>query len=663
MRESRKWLRLRIAIVMLLFFIVFVALVSRAFQLQILSGEVLKKIATQQHIQTLTTQPERGIITDRNGDKLAVSLLADSVCADPMKVVNKKEAAEKLSFVLKINPSLIKEKLSATRNFCWIARRISAEQAASIESLNLEGIFLVKEPKRFYPNGELAAHVLGVVGIDSVGLEGLEREYDKYIRGEPEKLVWARDAKGKRLYPRRENETGKERKGLSIVTTIDSKIQFLVETQLKQVVREKGARGGYVIVMDPNTGEILAMANEPTFDPNNITKSNTPYIKNKAISDCYDPGSTFKPFLVSAAIEEKVVSERDKVFCEFGNYAVADRVIREAQRKKYGYLTVREVLKYSSNIGSSKIAERLGKERFYNYIKKFGFGAKTGIDLPGEVSGLLRPYQRWSKVDLATIAFGQGVSVTGIQLVTALSAIANGGALMRPFVAKEIIDQDGRIVWENKPQMTRRVVSPATAKKIAGILTEVVSSDDGTGKKARIEKVEVAGKTGTAQKFDFSRHVYSSERVRTAFMGFFPVENPRVAMLVVLDEPKRDKWGGVASAPVFRAIGEQILTCYKTDITPDAFPQVEGKELVKLATGQTTSHSVPLVYERTSPALIEDTMPDFRGMTIREAILLGRAKNLEVRIVGTGWATHQEPAAGVPINDRRYCTVFFNMGQ
>ncbi|MCX7982472.1 MAG: transpeptidase family protein [Syntrophales bacterium] len=661
MRESRKWLRLRIAVVMAIFFVIFVALVSRAFQLQVLSGEVLKKIASQQHIKTLTIQPERGIISDRNGEKLAVSLLADSVCADPMKVYNKKMAADKLAEILKMSPSLIKEKLSTTRNFCWIARRISPEQAGRIESLNLEGIFLVKEPKRFYPNGELAAHVLGVVGIDSVGLEGLERQYDKYISGEPERLVWARDAKGKRLYPRRENDSVSGKKGLNVVTTIDSKIQFLVETQLRQVVREKGAKGGYIIVMDPNTGEVLAMANEPTFDPNNITKSNIPFIKNKAISDCYDPGSTFKPFLVSAAMDEKVITEKDKVFCEYGNYAVADRIIREAQRKKYGYLTVREVLKYSSNIGSAKIAERLGKERFYNYIKKFGFGAKTGIDLPGEVAGLLRPYQRWSKVDLATIAFGQGVSVTGIQLITALSAIANGGSLMRPYVVKEIVDPNGKVVWENKPQVVRRVISQATARKIAGILMDVVSSDDGTGKKARIEKVEVAGKTGTAQKFDFSRHVYSSERVRTAFMGFFPVENPQVAMLVVLDEPKRDKWGGVASAPVFKAIGEQILTCFKTDINPEAFPQVEGKELIKLASAQVQSPSMHLINGSSTP--LEDTMPDFRGMTMREAIQLGRAKNLEVKIVGTGWATHQDPPPGVILKDKRYCTVFFSMGQ
>jgi len=269
------------------------------------------------------------------------------------------------------------------QNFCWIARRITPEEAARVAELDVDGLFLVKEPKRFYPNGELAAHVLGVVGLDAVGLEGLELHYNKYIQGKPQTLLWARDAKGKRLYPRVEKSLERGEQGLNLVTTIDSRIQYVVERKLKEVVREKGARGGYIIIMDPKTGEILAMANEPSFDPNSISKTDLDSIKNRAISDCYDPGSTFKPFLVSAALEERVVSEKDRVFCENGRYAVADRVINEAQHKRYGYLTVEEVLKYSSNIGSAKIAERLGRERFYSYIKKFGFGEKQGLICPG----------------------------------------------------------------------------------------------------------------------------------------------------------------------------------------------------------------------------------------------------------------------------------------
>lgn len=663
MREGRKWLRVRIFAVMGIFLIAFVALISRAFQLQILSGEVLKEIASRQHLKTLTTHPERGVIYDRNGEKLAISLLADSVCADPTKIADSTQAAQAIASVLQMNPGILKQKLSTNKNFCWIARRISPDQATRIEALNLEGVFLVKEPKRFYPNGEMASHILGVVGVDANGLEGLERQYDKYLRGQPEKLVWARDAKGKRLYPRKEEGSERETKGYNVVTTIDSKIQFLAENRLKEVVRDKGAKGGYIIVMDPKTGEILAMANEPSFDPNNISKTDLPLIKNRAISDCYDPGSTFKPFLVSAAIEEKVVSENDRVFCEYGNYTVADRIIREAQRKRYGYLTVRDVLKYSSNIGSAKIAERLGKDKFYSYIKKFGFGVKTGIDLPGEASGLLRPARQWSKVDLATIAFGQGISVTGIQLITALSSIANGGLLMRPFITKEITDRNGQVIMENKPEVVRKTISPQTAKRVSHILTEVVSSEDGTGKKARIEKVEVAGKTGTAQKFDFSRHVYSSERVRTSFMGFFPADNPRVAMLVVLDEPKRDKWGGVASAPVFKAIGEQILTCVRTDINPDVFAKIDGKELVKFASTQVLTQPANVVYQKEVSNLKEDRMPDFRGLTLREAIMLARSKNIEIKAVGNGWAIRQEPEPGKVLGEKRDCKVFFGMGE
>lgn len=661
MKEARKWLRMRIVVVMILFLVIFLALLTRAFQLQILSGEVLKELASRQHVSTLKTQPERGMITDRHGEKLAVSLLMDSLCADPLRIPDRLGTAKQIASVVNVDASVVAKKLSAAKNFCWIARRISPDEAAKIEALNLEGVFLVKEPKRFYPNGELAAHVLGVVGVDPVGLEGLELQYDKYIRGKSVTLVWARDAKGKRLYPRVDKGLNREEQGLNLVTTIDSRIQYMVETKLKEVVREKGAKGGYIIVMDPKTGEILALANEPSFDPNNIATKDLPFIKNRAVSDCYDPGSTFKPFLVSAAIEERVVGEKDRVFCENGHYVVADRVIREAQGKRYGYLSVEEVLKYSSNIGSAKIAERLGKERFYNYIKKFGFGSRTMIDLPGEVAGILRPYKQWTKVDLDTIAFGQGISITGIQLITALCSIANGGTLMRPFIVREIVDNEGNVRVENHPEVVRRVITAKTAKRMAQMLMGVVSAEDGTGKKARIENVSVAGKTGTAQKFDFSRHIYSSERVRTAFMGFSPVEDPRVAMLVVLDEPKRDKWGGMASAPVFKTIGEQLLTCFKMGIHPEAFARVEGKGII-----EPVAATVPVYTSGTFTHELEEVndneVPDFRGMTMREALMVGKSRNINIKVMGTGWAIRQEPEPGATLSAARTCTVYFHTG-
>ena len=432
-----------------------------------------------------------------------------------------------------------------------------------------------------------------------------------------------------------------------------------MESNLKAAVKAKGAKGGFAIVMDPRTGEILALANEMGFDPNTFSTVNPATGKNKAITDCFDPGSTFKPFLAAAALEEGVVKETDMFNCENGHYTVADRVIHEAQRKRHGILSFREILKYSSNIGSVKVAEKLGKEKFYQYIRNFGFGAKTGIDLPGEVSGLLRPVENWTRVDAATIAFGQGISVTAIQLITALSTIANQGVLMKPFVVRGLMDRKGKLVQAYHPTVVRRVVSPETAKKLTNIMTDVVGAEDGTGKHARIVNVAVAGKTGTSQKFDFARHVYSSERVKTSFMGFFPADDPQVAILVILDEPQRDRWGGVAAAPVFRDIGEQILTRFKTNIRDNPLPEEEkpGVDMkLKLA-----SASAPQAVQASMEE--DDTrIPDFRGMSIREVLRKSKEKGLDVQIIGSGWATEQKPAAGRSAPENRLCTVTFSLG-
>ena len=665
--ESRKWMKFRIAALLVFFLVLFIALASRAFQLQILSGKALKALAQKQHTQTLLLQPERGIIFDRNGEKMAATIMVDSVCADPSKIDNPGEVAGRLAAILQADSALLQKKLSGAKNFCWLARRIAPEQANLVQEMGVDGIFIVKEPKRYYPNGELAGHLIGFVGIDASGLEGLELRYDRYLKGAPEKLSWTRDAKGKRLYPRVERLETVQKEHYNLVLTIDNRIQHLVESHLKAAVKNKGAKGGFAIVMDPKTGEILALANELGFDPNRFSSVNPATGKNKAITDSFDPGSTFKPFLAAAALEEGVVKETDLFNCENGRFAIADRVFHEANRKRHGVLSVHDILKYSSNIGSIKIAEKLGKERFSQYIRKFGFGAKTGIDLPGEVSGLLRPVEKWTRVDAATVAFGQGISVTAIQLITALSSVANQGLLMKPFIVRGLMDRKGNLVQTYQPSAVRRVISPETAKRLTAILTDVVGMEDGTGKHARIVNVAVAGKTGTSQKFDFARRAYSSEKVKTSFMGFFPAEDPQIAILVVLDEPQRDRWGGVAAAPVFKNIGEQLLTCFKTNIREnpigDTLPQgvpegkpVSGDMKVRLA-------SVPAPpIDRSGTETDETAVPNFRGMTIREVVKKSKEKGIEVRVIGSGWAIAQQPAAGMPAPEDRLCTVTFGMG-
>jgi len=657
--DSKKWLKFRLASILAIFLILFIALLSRAFQLQVLSGEKLKRLADRQHMTTLSIHAERGMIYDRNGEKLAMSVMAESVCADPTRISDPAKVSREIAPLLKMDSSAVLKKISEPKSFCWLARKISSQQALMVEAANLEGIFLIKEPKRFYPNGPLAAHLIGFSGFDAEGLEGLERKYDRYLKGTPEKLTWARDAKGKKLFVHVEQDPSEKKGSTNLVLTVDSRIQYLVETHLKEAVLEKGAKGGVAIVMDPKTGEILAMANEKAFNPNNVNGLTSEAWRNRAIADSFDPGSTFKPFLVAAALEEKVVRESDRFYCENGHYQVANRVIREANHKKHGYLTVREIIKYSSNIGSAKIAEKLGREKFYAYITKFGFGSRTGIDLSGEAAGVLRPVKSWTRVDTTNIGFGQGISVTAIQLVTALSAIANGGVLMKPYIVRGFTDKNNQPVKMFAPEAVRRVISPETARRMAVMLTDVVGAEDGTGKRAHIVNVPVAGKTGTAQKFDFARGVYSSEKVRTSFIGFFPSDNPQVAILVMLDEPQRDKWGGVAAAPVFKNIGEQILNCFKTNIreTPAFEPQpVKGLHLV--------SAPAPLVKDVTvaeNGIDDESRVPDFKGLTIREALKMARSRSIELRVSGNGWATQQFPAPGSDLGEERLCKVVFEM--
>ena len=655
--DSKKWLKFRLASILAIFLILFIALLSRAFQLQVLSGEKLKKLAQRQHITTLPIHSERGMIYDRNGEKLAMSVLADSVCADPTRITDQAKVSRQIASILNLDQSAVFKKISEPKSFCWLARKISSQQAAQVEAADIEGVFLIKEPKRFYPNGHLAAHLIGFSGFDAEGLEGLEKKYDEYLKGTPEKLTWARDAKGKKLFLHVEHNSTAKNESANLVLTIDSRIQYLVETHLKEAVSNKGAKGGIAIVMDPKTGEILAMANEKGFNPNNIKGLTSESWRNRAIADSFDPGSTFKPFLVAAALEEKVVKESDGFYCENGYYTVANRVIREANRKRHGYLSVREILKYSSNIGSAKIAEKLGRDKYYAYIKNFGFGSKTGIDLSGEAAGVLRSAKGWTKVDTAAIAFGQGISVTAIQLISAMSAIANNGLLMKPFIVRGLTDKNNNPIKMYAPETVRQVVSPETAKRLTAMLTQVVGAEDGTGKNAHIVNVEVAGKTGTAQKFDFTRGVYSSERVRTSFIGFFPSDNPQVVILVILDEPQRDKWGGVAAAPVFKSIGEQILNCFKTNIreTPVFEPQ-------KTNDLQLVTADKALAADMIADQMDDDSrMPDFKGLTIREALKQAKARSIELQVSGSGWAVSQTPVPGSVLGDARLCKITFEM--
>ncbi len=652
--QSKKWLKFRVVTVLIFFAVLFIALVSRAFQLQILSGEALKAKAEKQHTRILKFQTERGHIFDRNGKVLAASLMVDSVYADPSRIKNRRKVSAKLSSILSINKKKINNNILKYKRFCWIARKISPEQSRRIKALNMGGVYLIKEPKRFYTNKGSAGHLLGFVGMDSNGLGGLELKYNKYLKGATRKVSWGKDARGHRFYMGSSSADKEEDGGCNLILTIDSRIQHIVELQLREATERAGAKGGIAIVMNPGTGEILAMANEPGFNPTVFTRYSDEMRKNKVVADCFDPGSIFKPFVVAAALEEEVIEDGDEINCENGAYLVGNKIIHDAQREKYDHLTVREILKHSSNIGSVKVAERLGKEKFYQYVRKFGFGSRTGINLPGEASGILRKPQYWTDVDFATMSFGQGVSVTAIQMITAMSAIANQGVLMKPYVVRGLVDKKGRVIKEFTPTVVGKVISPLTAQRVTSFLTDVVGDEDGTGKNARIVNVSVAGKTGTSQKFDFDAGRYSLDKVQASFIGFFPAENPQIIILVVLDEPETKRWGGQTAAPVFKNISEQILRCFGSSIG-------EGEFIAENINMEMKNVSAPEVIIGHT-AMDESTMPDFTGMTMRDVLRIAGEMDMDLRLTGSGWVVSQKPVPGSPISGQLHCSVLLSPG-
>ncbi|MBN2283054.1 MAG: transpeptidase family protein [Deltaproteobacteria bacterium] len=657
--KDRKWFRFRIATVLVFFVVLCVALVSRAFQLQVLQGDFLKTRADRQQSMSITLPPERGLILDQNGEKLAATVLADSVYADPLHVADASRTAESLSSFLNLEKEEIAAKLSGSGRFCWIKRKVTPAEAEGIRSLKLEGVHLLQEPDRYYPQKDLACHLIGFVDIDSEGREGIELKYNDKLLGTPRKASWLRDARGARMYLNEESVADTENGNCNLILTIDGQIQYIAELQLQQAVEKNEARAGCAIVMDPRTGEILAMANYPHFNPNAVSRCGPDARRNRAVTDCFDPGSVFKPFVVAAAIEEGVAGETDVFDCENGAYYVGGRTIHEAQMKKHDKLTLGEVLKYSSNIGIAKVSERLGKEKFYEYITRFGFGSRTGIDVPGEVSGILRRPERWRDIDFATMSFGQGISVTAIQLVTAYAAIANHGVLMKPHVVRGIVDSQGRVIEEYAPEMVRRVISPVTAERVTTLLTNVVEEEDGTGARARVSGVSVAGKTGTSQKFDRETGQYSRRKVMTSFMGFFPAEAPRMVICVVLDEPRHNRWGGVAAAPVFRNISEQILRCIDRDIEIRKVEAAAENEEFNILNAAAVP-AVPAV-----STLVEvngSVIPDFRGMSMREVVRLTRRLGIELKISGSGWAVAQKPEPGTAIEPATSCLVAFDDG-
>ncbi|MDD5465897.1 MAG: penicillin-binding transpeptidase domain-containing protein [Candidatus Omnitrophica bacterium] len=547
--------------VFLVFFIFLLICVSRLFFIQFFRSNYLTSIANKQHNQLVELEPRRGAIYDCNLKMQAFNMSLDSLYAVPNAIKNKEIVIRQLLPILGVERAYLQERLSRKKSFIWIARKLAPEKSEAIKKLNIKGLGFMKETKRIYPNSYLASHVIGFSGMDNLGLEGVERDFNRYLAGIPGWAVFLRDARLKKLDIWEKMVLPVD--GLDLVLTIDEVIQYIAERELDKAFKSFHAKGASIIVMDPHTGRILAMASRPNYDLNHYSGVGKDAIRNRAICDLFEPGSVFKIVTASAALEEKKVKEEDAFFCENGSYRVAGRILHDHQ--SHGLLTFKQVIEESSNIGTVKVAQILGPDTIYRYLKAFGFGSKLGIDLSGEISGMIKPVRQWSKTSITAIPIGQEVGVTALQLASAISVIANGGQLMKPYIIDSVRDNQGQVIKQNKPALIRKVISVDTAMRIKKILTGAV--EEGTGRLAKVSGFSAAGKTGTAQKLE-ANGAYSHNKFVASFIGFSPAEDPLLAIVVTVDEPHPVYFGGVVAAPVFQKVAGDAIRYLKGNEMP-----------------------------------------------------------------------------------------------
>ncbi len=559
----------------------FLGLVGRLVHLQVVKHDEYRKLAENQHAKTIPLNPRRGPILDRTGQMLAVSSKAESLYALTSRVEDRDQLAARLAPLLGEPAQEISRRLDSPRRFVFIKRRLPPDVADSVRALDEPALGFVEESLRLYPNRELAAHVMGFEGADSKGLAGVEQAWDKTLAGGEGRAIVGRDALGREVGGS-PTVLKPSVPGQGVMLTIDATLQYIAEREVDQAWRRTHSKAAMAVMMDPRTGEILALAIRPTFNPNNYAAATDHDRRDRAVTDPFEPGSTFKVIMAAAALEEGVARPTDRFYGENGSIKIANATIHDW--KKYGWLTFTEVLQNSSNVGAIKVGLALGKERYYRYIVGFGFGVPSGVGLGGESRGQLRPPSQWSGLSLATMSIGQEISVTALQLVSAFAAIANGGRLMQPAIVRAVLDSQGRPARAIEPHVVRQVITPDTAQVLTRMMTAVVR--EGTGHNAAIPGYEVAGKTGTAQKLDPATRRYSRAPGVLSFVGFAPADDPRLAMLVMLDEPKNEKWGSEAAAPIFAAIGREALR-YMNVVPRETSP-------IPLVRGEVTAAASPL---------------------------------------------------------------------
>ena len=577
------------------------AIATRLFWLQVVDHREYLERAQKQQQRTFDVAPRRGVLYDRNLHELAMTVLVDSVYADPTQIADKQSAAHALAALVHTDPedthtteSEIAARLASGHNFAWVARRVSSDVAARVRALDLKGIFFQKEFQRFYPDNEIAAQVLGYVGVDDNGLGGLEDKFDAQLHGVPGRMFTAMDARRRVLgSSERDPEPGR-----NLVLTIDENIQFLAEQALDHAMQKTQALNGTVVIQDVHTGQILALAIRPTFNPNNFRHTTSELLRDHAVSDVYEPGSTFKLVTYSAALDQQVVAPDDNIDCQGGKITLAGRVIHDNQGEHFGVIPVHKALEESSDVAAVKLALKVGPDRFYQYIRDFGFGVRSGVDLPGETRGLLRPVNRWSPSSIGSIAIGQEIAVTPLQLVSMVSTIANGGVYLPPHILfpnqldptapnqkpapPQVAEpfKPGEDLPDPLPPGAHRVIATLAAAQMRKMMEGVVLF--GTGKQAQLDGYSSGGKTGTAQKIDPATHTYSKTMHIASFAGFAPVNDPVIAVAVVLDSPQGAYYGASVSAPVFSEVAQKVLEYLGVPHDIDLRPQRDLSKSVRV---------------------------------------------------------------------------------
>jgi len=550
---EKRSINLRISFVRFFFVLLFIIIIGKAVYLQIYCSSWLSQKAANQYEKTLTIRGKRGTIYDSKKREMAVSIDVISIAAYPAHIKNTQNVSGSLASILNMDQKTLRLKLISRRPFIWIKRQVTPKEEKAVRELKLEGIDFIPEHTRYYPSRFLAAQVLGFTGIDDHGLEGLEFYYDSYLKGEDFKLTVLKDAFGNKFEADKKQYTGYS--GNNLILTIDRTIQYITEKHLGKAVSKFSAKSGMAVVMVPQTGAVLAIANYPNFNPNSFSLFKKQSWRNRCVTDFFEPGSTMKIFSAAAAIESGGCTSDTIFFCENGSYQIGDDIVHDTH--SFGWLSVQKIIKYSSNIGAIKMSEMIGSKSLHNTLIKFGFGSKTGIECPGETPGLLSSYKKWSKIDTGAISFGHGVSVSAIQLVSAVSTIANKGLVMKPYIVQAITNRHGEYIKQFSPQKLRQAISEKTAQTITNMMKTVVEKG-GTGVKASLEGYSVCGKTGTSEKLD-KKGSYTEDAYIASFVGFAPVENPQLAIAVIVDEPQGKHYGGIVAAPAFREIAREVL--------------------------------------------------------------------------------------------------------